>query len=39
MNNQEILTLAKLFVLIIGIIVALIVGVINLRNDIKEARN
>jgi hypothetical protein len=36
MNNQEILTLVKLSVTIVGVIVALIIGVINMRNDYKE---
>tara|TARA_R110000850_G_scaffold16254_1_gene50916 strand:- start:486 stop:605 length:120 start_codon:yes stop_codon:yes gene_type:complete len=38
MNNQEIITLVKLSALIVGLIVALIVGVINMSNDIKEAQ-
>jgi hypothetical protein len=38
MNNQEILTLIKLSALIAGVTIALIIGVINMRNDIKEAR-
>jgi|TARA_R110000851_G_scaffold305023_1_gene462989 hypothetical protein len=38
MNNQDIITLIKLFVLIVGVAVALILGVIDIRNDIKESR-